>query len=210
MKHEWRKDEKALYLPGGQPVLVDVPAMQYAAVSGAGTPGTDAYAVRVGVLYTVTYLIKMMPKAGVTPQGYAPYTPYPLEGVYRLEGEWAPGTPLNKDALVYDLMIRQPDFVTVEVFAAALEIAAKKKAPGLDMVRLIKAPATACVQLLHTGSYDDEAASFARMDAFARERGLVRTDARHREIYLNDPRKTAPEKLRTVLRYDVRAAPADN
>ncbi len=206
MQHEWRKSEKDLYLPGKKPVLIDTPPMRYITISGEGKPGTDAYAMRIGVLYALAFTIKMMPKSGFTPEGYQPYSVYPLEGVYTLAGEWAQDTPLNKDALVYDLMIRQPDFVDDALFAFAVTSAAKKKTPGLELARLITDPQATCVQMLHIGSYDDEPASFAQMDAFTREKGLARTDTLHREIYITNPLRTAPEKLRTVLRYAVRQA----
>jgi hypothetical protein len=99
-------------------------------------------------------------------------------------------------------MIRQPDFVDAEFAGLILErAAAKKPSPLYSQVRFERIEEGGCVQMLHLGSYDDEPASFAAMEAFAAARGLRRRSLRHREIYLSDPGRTAAEKLKTVLRF---------
>lgn len=207
MKEDWRKTEKALYAPGKTPGLVDVPAQRFIAIDGVGDPNGDDFSDRVGVLYALSYTIKMMPKSGVTPEGYEEYSMFPLEGVWDLQGPWLAGTPLDKSALKYTIMIRQPAFVTDALFAFAQETAIKKKKlPLLGEAALITMTDGLSVQMLHIGPYDDEPASFALMDAFAQDNGLNRIETAHREIYMGDPRKGAPEKRRTILRYRVAQA----
>jgi len=111
---------------------------------------------------------------------------------------------LDKDALVFNLMIRQPDFVTNAYASDVIEQVKKKKPHSLlDKVRFETIDEENCVQLLHLGSYDNEAQSFATMEAFAESEGLVRKYKTHREIYLSDARKTVTEKLKTILRFQV-------
>lgn len=204
MKYEWRKQEKSLYLPKSIPELVTVPSQQFLMIDGKGNPNDADFSERVGVLYSLAYAIRMMPKKGYTPEGYFEYTVYPLEGLWDLTDEGKQQSALNKDELVYTIMIRQPDFVTDEVFKQALEITLKKKPhPLLDEVRFETMEDGPSVQLLHLGSYDTESESFAKMKAFIKDNGYQIKSLRHREIYISDPRKTALEKLKTVLRYQV-------
>ncbi|WP_331436827.1 GyrI-like domain-containing protein [Gordoniibacillus kamchatkensis] len=99
-------------------------------------------------------------------------------------------------------MIRQPDFLTEQWFERFLEHAKKKKPnPFLEHVRFEHVEEGLCCQMMHIGSFDDEPKSFARMEAFCAENGYSRASKIHREIYLTDPRKTKPEKLKTVLRF---------
>lgn len=206
-KYDWKKTDKALYQPGKTPVLIDVPTHRFLVIDGAGNPNGDAFERCVGALYTVYYGIRMLPKQGPAPEGFMAYDRFPLEGIWTAT-HWDENAPLDKEALVYRLMLRQPDFVTADVFAQARDKAILKK-PELPIADVTLEDITdgLSVQLLHIGSYDDEPASFARMDAFARDNGLVRADmAHHREIYLSDPRKGEPAKQRTILRYSVRRA----
>lgn len=204
MQHEWQKQEKALYLPGKTPALIEIPAMRFITIQGAGNPNEEPFSHRVGALYALTFTIRMMPKKGITPEGYAETKPYPLEGVWDLTVPWDEKAPLNKDALQYTLMIRQPSFVTPEVFSLAMDMAKKKKdQPLLEAAAFETLAEGLCVQTLHEGPYDDEPASFARLNAYMDAHGLRRVNTTHREIYLKDPRKTKPENMRTVLRYQV-------
>jgi hypothetical protein len=206
MKHEWRKHEKAFYLPKPEPTRIDIPAFRFFTLAGTGNPNSDHFAEYIGVLYSLAYAVKMSPKKGLAPAGYFDYTVYPLEGVWDLseEGRQNYTGTLDKDQLVFRLMIRQPDFVDA-AFAERMIAATRKKKPHelLDHVRFEIIEEGTCVQMLHRGSYDSEPASFARMEEFATEAGWTRVSKQHREIYLNDARKTAPEKLRTVLRFRV-------
>ncbi|HYF75138.1 MAG TPA: GyrI-like domain-containing protein [Candidatus Nitrosocosmicus sp.] len=202
MKYEWKKQAKELYLPKNQPEVVMVPPMKFFMLDGRGNPNSEEFAEAVGVLYSLAYAVKMMPKRGVTPEGYFEYTVFPLEGVWDLAPEARGLEKLDKDSLIYTIMIRQPDFVTDEVAKAALESVKKKdKSPMVERVRFESLEEGLCVQMLHSGHYDSEPASFAIMEEFCSGNNLKRVSKTHREIYLSDARKTAAEKLQTVLRF---------
>ncbi|MGD1892760.1 MAG: GyrI-like domain-containing protein [Cyclobacteriaceae bacterium] len=206
MKHEWRKQEKQYYAPQQKPEQVTVPPFKFFTIRGEGNPNDTAFGEYVSVLYALSYAVKMSPKQGIAPDSYFEYTVYPLEGIWDLKEE-AKGKftgTLNKDDLSFHLMIRQPDFVDLAFADLILERTKKKKPHALlDEVRFEEIEDGHCVQMLHRGSYDDEPASFAEMEAFAKEQGLERKSKTHREIYLSDARKVAPEKLKTVLRFGV-------
>lgn len=204
MKHEWRKHEKSLYLPKATPDLVEVPAQKFFMINGQGNPNGEEFAERVKVLYSMAYAVRMMPKGGVTPPGYVEYTVYPLEGVWSLTEKGRKLKELNKDEFLYTIMIRQPEFVTKEVAQMALEKVMKKNPhPFLEQVYFQTSEESLNIQMLHIGPYDEEPKSFAKMGEFAQKNNLLRIEKEHREIYLSDARKAAPEKLKTVLRYRV-------
>ena len=128
----------------------------------------------------------------------------PLEGIWDLTEEGRKQEVLNKDELVYTIMIRQPEFVTEEIVMKSMEIVKKKKPhPLLDKVIFETIGDGLSVQMLHIGPYDDEPRTFAIMKEYCQENKLVLKTKVHREIYLSDFRKTKPEKLKTVLRYMV-------
>ena len=112
MKYEWKKHEKALYLPKAVPAPVTVPEHAFFMIRGEGNPNGEAFLEAIGVLYALSYAVKMLPKKGDAPEGYYEYAVFPLEGVWDTAEPMLPGEALNKDALRYTLMIRQPDFVT--------------------------------------------------------------------------------------------------
>ncbi len=205
MKYEWRKQEKNLYLPKQEPELITVPEQKFLMIQGKGNPNSEEFGEKIGVLYSLSYAIKMMPKQGHTPEGYFEYTVYPLEGIWDLTEKGRQLDHLNKDELVYNIMIRQPDFVTKEIVDRAFETTKKKKPhPLLDDVIFKTMEDGLSVQILHQGSYDDEPQSFAKMNEFINANNLEKTFMQHREIYLSDARKVEPEKLKTVLRYMVK------
>lgn len=206
-KHVWRKEEKDIYLPGTKPVIINIPTFKYFSVDGAGDPNSGVMQDHMGALYSLSYGVSMSYKKGMEPKGFYNYTVYPLEGVWDLSDEakkvfdegW------SKDDLVFSLMIRQPDFVTQEFFDKIREWTKEKKPNRmLDETKLIEITEGRCCQMMHIGSYDDEKKSFDLMDEFCKEQGLRRTSKKHREIYLSDPRRTEPAKLRTVLRFKVK------
>lgn len=207
MKYEWKKQDKGLYLPKEQPEALTVPSMKFFMLEGRGNPNGGEFAEAVGVLYSLAYAVKMLPKKGVTPEGYFEYTVFPLEGVWDLAPEARALDKLDKDSLIYTIMIRQPDFVTEEVARTALDsVARKTKHPMLSRASFGSLEEGLCVQMLHTGPYDSEPLSFERMEEFCKAKGLERVSKIHREIYLSDARKTSAEKLKTVLRFRVREA----
>lgn len=206
MKHEWRKKEKAIYLPKNKPEIIDVPQFKYFTIEGEGNPNDDFFAEYIGVLYSLSYGVKMSYKKGIEPSGYFDYTVYPLEGIWDINDEAKKhfsGT-INKDDLVFKLMIRQPDFVDVEFANKIMDlIKVKKPHDLLDKVKFEEIVEGSCIQMLHLGNYDSEPESFKLMEAYALEQKLRRLSMVHKEIYLTDARRVAPEKLKTVLRFQV-------
>ena len=202
-KYEWRKTEKDFYLANAAPAVIDVPPMNYFVVDGAGSPADEEFQAVVGLLYTLSYTIRMMPKSGWTPPDYQEYTVFPLEGLWRMDSDaWKPGCVLDKSKLQYRLMIRQPWFVTDEVVERARTSALKKvSAELLDRASFETLTDGLSVQMLHVGPYDTEPETFAAMNEFMAAHGLSRPEQVHREIYLSDPRRVAPEKNRTTLRF---------
>ncbi|GAA0714293.1 GyrI-like domain-containing protein [Paraclostridium ghonii] len=204
MKHEWRKREKEYYIPKEKPQLVEIPKFKFFTLKGRGNPNTEAFKECIGVLYSLSYAIRMMPKNGITPDGYFEYTVYPLEGIWDLTEQGRLNETLNKDELIYKLMIRQPDFVTEEIVKMAMEIVKKKKYhPLLEKVEFESIKDGLSVQMLHVGPYDDEPRTFSSMKDFCIENNLEIKTLAHKEIYLSDFRKTEASKLKTVLRYSV-------
>lgn len=206
MKHEWRKKEKRFYLPKAKPECVDIPEFSFFTINGSGNPNSKGFAECIGLLYSLSYAVKMSPKKGIQPNGYFNYTVYPLEGIWDLKEEAKENFTgeINKNDLVYKLMIRQPDFVD-ETFAQNIIKLTKEKKPHklLDKVKFEPISDGKCVQMMHIGSYDNEPVSFKLMEDFTLDQGLKRKSKVHREIYLSDFRKTAPEKLKTTLRFHV-------
>lgn len=204
MKYEWRKKEKEYYIPKEKPQLVDIPEFKYFTLKGKGNPNSEAFKECIGVLYSLSYAIRMMPKNGITPEGYFEYTVYPLEGIWDLSEKGRLEQTLNKDELIYKLMIRQPNFVNEEIVNMAMEIVKKKKYhPLLEKVEFESIKEGLSVQMLHVGPYDDEPRTFSVMKSFCNENNLHIKTLAHKEIYLSDFRKTEASKLKTVLRYSV-------
>lgn len=204
---DFKKTQKDLYLPKTAPDMVEVPEMRFIMVDGSGNPNTsEDYKTALELLYGLSYTIKMSKLSGSVPEGYFDYVVPPLEGLWWLSDNVAVDFS-QKDKFCWTSMIRQPDFVTPQVIEAAKE-ALKKKKPALELsaVRLERWAEGICAQVMHVGSYDDEPATIERLERFIAESGY-RTDLsdtrRHHEIYLNDPNKTAPDKLKTVIRLPI-------
>ena len=206
MKHDWKKEEKLYYLPGTNPSLVTIPPVRFFSVKGEGNPNDESFGEYISVLYSLPYAVKMSPKKGLAPSGYSEYSVYPLEGIWDIseEAKKKKMETLDKNALVFNLMIRQPGFITDSYAQKIIEMTSKKKPhPLLEKVRFETINEGECVQMLHIGSYDSEPASFKKMEDFCAANSLKRVSKIHREIYLSDARKTAPEKLKTILRFNV-------
>lgn len=204
MKHEWRKKEKGLYFTGTTPEVITVPEFQFLTIRGEGNPNSEAFTDYITALYSVSYAIKMtLKKQNKTTD----YTVYPLEGVWDINEEAKKtysGGNINKDDLVFQLMIRQPDFVSTEFYQEMLDLTKKKKPqPLLDQLQFEKIEEGLCVQMMHIGSYDTEDVTFKIMEAYAESQQLQRLSKVHREVYLSDFRKVVPEKLKTLLRFKV-------
>ncbi len=207
VKHEWRKHEKSIYLPKNKPEVIDVPTFNFITISGRGNPNSAEFSERVGALYSVAYSLKMgLKKSEPKPEGYYDFTVYPLEGVWDITDkakETFDGV-INKDDLVYTLMIRQPDFIDKALFEIAKkQVNNAKPSEYLSSISFERTTEGRCVQMLHLGPFEDEPVSFALMEEFAKSKGLTRLSKVHREIYLSDARRVSPEKYKTVLRFNV-------
>ncbi|PFH88603.1 GyrI-like domain-containing protein [Bacillus sp. AFS088145] len=203
-KLEWRKSLKEIYLPKSKPSKINIPTFKYITIEGKGNPNNELFKENIEALYSLAYAIKMLPKKGIVPEGYFDYTVFPLEGVWDLDEEGRKLDYLNKEHLLYKLMIRQPEFVTEDLTYIILDqLKQKKKNPLIANVKLESITEGLCVQTMHIGSYDDEPRTFKLMEEFCMANNLQRIQTTHKEIYISDARKTQPDKLKTVLRFQV-------
>lgn len=206
-KIDYKKEYKDLYLPKQKPVLIDVPEISFITVDGKGAPQSAEYQNAMQILYGLSFTIKMSKMSGNQPKDYFEYVVPPLEGLW-----WMNNQPFDlnrRDEWRWTSMIRQPEFVTPEVFEWAVsEIKIKKpEIAHIEKASFVTFTEGLCVQIMHIGPYSEEGASFEKIDRFIEENNLaedMNMNRKHHEIYLGDPRKTSPEKLRTVLRIPVR------
>lgn len=208
MAFDFKKEYKDLYQPGTKPAIIDVPEMNFIAVRGAGDPNEPEgeYKRAVGVLYAVAYTLKMSYKTERKISGFFEYVVPPLEGFWEQEG---PGTIDygRKSDFRWVSVIRLPEFVTRADFDWAVSMASAKKKLDCSTAEFMTTREGLCVQAMHTGPYDSEPETIARMDAYITELGYEGdfSEARlHHEIYLTDPRRVSPEKWRTVIRHPVK------
>jgi len=196
------KRHKDQYAARKTPILLTVDEGSYLTIDGRGAPGGPEFEDKIGALYAMAYTVKMTRKF----DGAQDYVICKLEAVWWLDDpdqsfETAPPETWN-----WKLMIRTPDFVAPdELERAATKLIEKGKTEQTRHVRLERLAEGRCVQMLHVGPYEEEGRSFTQMEAFARDQGLV-LHGRPHEVYLSDPRRVAPEKLKTILRHPVREA----
>lgn len=207
MAFDFKKEYKEFYLPPVTPTLVDVPPANYIAVRGIGNPNDEGseYKDSIGLLYGIAFTIKMSKKGGRQIEGYFDYVVPPLEGLW-----WSENGEVNyahKEAFHFISMIRLPEFVTRADFDWAVAEATRKKKTDFSKVEFFHYEEGRCVQCMHIGPFDSEPITIGKMKAFAEQQGLsiaIDDVSRHHEIYLSDPRKTAADKLKTVIRYPVK------
>lgn len=209
-KLDYKKEYKDLYLPKKKPMLIDVPEMLFIQVSGEGDPNTSkSYEQAMEILYGLSFTIKMSKMSGRQPEGYFEYVVPPLEGLWETDEGGFDGRHItDKSRFRWISMIRQPEFVTEEVFEWAKKELSKKK-PEIDFstTRFVAYTEGLCAQVMHVGPYDEEPATIELLENFILQEGYQNDigDGRlHHEIYLGDPRRTKPENLRTVLRHPVK------
>jgi len=203
MKKEWRKQEKELYLPKNKPCVIDIPEITFVTIKGVGNPNSEEFGKKVEALYSFSYKLRMLFKWDNPPDGYYEYTVYPLEGIWDIadKSKHVEGA-LDKDNLAYEIMIRQPEFITEELFDRAIEVVSKKSPnPHNNSLEMKTMKDGLCIQMMHLGPYDTESETFAVMEEYAADNGYKRIGKNHREIYITDPRKIVPEKMKTVLRF---------
>ena len=202
MKYEWKKNEKYLYGVKQKPQLIEVPSAYYIMIKGEGNPNESDFSNRVSALYSLAYGIKMLFKNMEKEElEYSDFIVFPLEGIW----EKSDDEEFDKNKLKYTIMIKQPYFITKEIFELAFEKVKKKKPNELyDEVSFDCIESKKAIQILHIGSFDTEIESFEKLDNFANEMNLERSEKLHTEIYLNNKNRTAEDKLKTILRYTVK------
>jgi hypothetical protein len=200
IKIDLKKEWKHLYNPSNkEPVIVDVPSMNFLMLDGHGDPNTSqTFQDAMSTLYPLAYGLKF----AVKKTQEIDYKVMPPEGLW-----WVPDmaefSPDRKDDWLWTLMIMQPVYVTSQlVEEIRAQVVKKKNPPLIDEVRFEPYYEGAAVQLMHIGPYADEAPNITRMHAFAKEHGYQLT-GKHHEIYLSDVNRTAPERLKTILRQPI-------
>lgn len=209
MTFDYKKEYKDLYQPPATPTFINVDPINYVAVKGKGNPNEKdgAYQQAMQLLYGISFTIKMSPKAGFNLKGYFPYVVPPLEGFWNVSQNGKLFDPSQKDELIWLSCIRLPDFVTPEIFRWAKEEAERKKNISFEKAAFITKHEGFCVQSMHRGPYDEEPKTIDAMQTFANEQGYTFDENKerwHHEIYLSDPRRVAPERLKTVIRIPIR------
>ena len=202
MKYEWKKNEKNLYGVKQKPQFIEVPTAYYIMIKGEGNPNESDFSNRVSALYSLAYGIKMLFKNMEKEElEYSDFTVFPLEGIW----EKSDDEEFDKNKLKYTIMIKQPYFITKEIFELAFEKVKNKNPNELyDEVSFDCIESKKAIQILHIGSFDTEIESFEKLDNFANEMNLERSEKLHTEIYLNNKNRTAEDKLKTILRYNVK------
>lgn len=206
VKIDLKKEEKALYNPSKKDFsLIEVPEMTFLSARGQGSPDGGSFGSAVEALFAISYGLKFMSKG----EPGIDYVVMPLEGLW-----WAENMAVflpeeqDKEQWLWKAMIRQPNHISAEMFKEAVErTRAKKKALGwLDQVHFETLYEGLSVQIMHIGPFSEEGPTIHRLhNEFLPENGLVE-NGRHHEIYLSNIQRTAPEKLRTVLRQPVKRA----
>ena len=208
MAFDFKKEYKEFYLPKEKPEIINIPKMNYIGVKGKGNPNEEdgEYAKAVGVLFAIAYTLKMSYKGSRKIEGFFEYVVPPLEGFWWQEG--IHGVDYScKETFNWISIIRLPEFITQGDFDWAVEEASKKKKMDCSLAKFWSIDEGLCVQVMHFGPFDDEPATVMKMDEYILENGYENdfSDVRlHHEIYLSDPRKTAPEKCKTVIRHPIK------
>ncbi|MFU8771064.1 MAG: GyrI-like domain-containing protein [Anaerolineales bacterium] len=207
-KIDLKQDLKHLYAPSAKQIeIVDVPEFQFAMIDGQIEPGLEpntspSFQQAIEAIYGIAYTLKFMSKQ--REQDPIDYTVMALEGLWDVEeGEF----DINrKDNWLWTLMIMQPKHIDEDMFAQARQHLQKKKDnPAIEKLRLERFHEGLSIQTMHIGPYSEEPATVVRMESYARENGYVMRGCHH-EIYLGDPRRAQPEKLKTILRHPVNEA----
>jgi hypothetical protein len=201
-KIDFKKELKNLYQPSAKEFqVVDVPPMNFLMIDGHGDPNTaQAYRDAIEALYGAAYRLKFTSKK----EAGKDYVVPPLEGLWWAEDMETFTSQQDKSAWDWIMMIMQPEWITPAMVEGAMqEVGKAKSLPALSKLRLEAYHEGLAVQILYVGSYDAEGPTIARMHAHAVENGYELA-GKHHEIYLSDPRRAAPEKLKTVIRQPIR------
>ncbi|PHU39429.1 transcriptional regulator [Pseudobutyrivibrio ruminis] len=208
MAFDFKKEYKEYYMPKNTPEIINVPKANYLAVRGKGDPNEEdgAYQKAISILYAVAYTLKMSYKTDYKIEGFFEYVVPPLEGFW-WQDSFDGIDYTDKSTFNWISVIRLPDFVSEKDFQWAVGTATKKKKMDCSSCEYLTIDEGLCVQIMHSGAFDDEPATVALMDSYLAENGYINdfTETRlHHEIYLSDARKIAPEKWKTVIRHPIR------
>lgn len=208
MVFDYKKEYKEFYAPPKVPTIIDIPPMNYLAVRGKGNPNEEngEYSGALNLLYTIAYTLKMSQKSDYKIEGFFEYVVPPLEGFWWQDG--IKGVDYsNKETFCWISVIRLPDFITKKDFDWAINKATIKKKIDFSSVEFFTYNEDLCVQCKHIGPYDNEPETVRLMEKHAKEQGYIidiSNERHHHEIYLSDPRKTAPDNLKTVIRHPIK------
>jgi len=193
------KGHKDQYVQARKPVLLTIPPVWYLTIEGRGEPESQAFTSRVGTLYNVAFTIKMTRKLA----GKGDYKVCGLEALWWAEDKSRCFLDVPRGKWCWKVLIRTPESITkADLSDAHAALAKKGKGPEVAQVRLESMEEGLCVQMLHVGPFADEPATLAEMERFADKNGLEFTGPHH-ELYLSDPRRTPPQRLKTILRMPV-------
>lgn len=212
-KFDFKKEYKDLYFPKTKPILIDVPNMKFIMVRGKGNPNREngEYQEALSILYGLSFTIKMSKMGENKIDGYFEYVVPPLEGLWWNKDEENVDYQ-HKENFEWISMIRQPEFVTEDVFKWACNEVREKKGIDVSKAEFNEYTEGLCVQIMHLGPYDDEPKTIKEIEKYITDNNLKNDIGRslengkmrrHHEIYLSDPRRTLPEKLKTVIRIPV-------
>ncbi|HIH43882.1 MAG TPA: hypothetical protein HA257_01990 [Candidatus Methanoperedenaceae archaeon] len=202
VKIDMKKEFRNLYTaPAKEAVIVDVPEMNFVMIDGAGDPNTSVHFQHAAeALYGISYTLKFMVKKG---RKGIDYMVMPLEGLWYAD-DMAAFREGNKDQWKWTLMIMQPEYVTEDLLAEALaQVGKKKDLPALAGARFERLHEGLSAQVMHIGPYSAEATTIEKLHAFIQEKGYE-IGGKHHEIYLSDPRRSAPEKIKTIIRQPIK------
>ena len=206
---DFKKEYREFYLPASKPSIIEVPSANYLAVYGHGDPNEEngEYKQSIEMLYGIAYTLKMSYKTAYKIQGFYEYVVPPLEGFWWQDDSYSSIDYRRKSDLNFISVIRLPEFISKEDVEWAKKEATVKKKKDFSRVQFLNVNEGICVQCMHVGSYDEEPSTVNRMHEFMTENGYVldiSNERRHHEIYLSDPRKSTPEKMKTVIRHPVK------
>lgn len=208
MAFDLKKEFKEYYQPKNKPEIVNIPSINYLAVRGSGDPNdeTGDYKKALESLYAVAYTLRMSYKTDYKINGFYEYIVPPLEGFW-----WQDGTDgvnyADKTSFNWISVIRLPDFISGKDIEWAVMTATKKKKTDCSQVKFLTVNEGLCVQIMHIGPYDNESVTVKLMDDYLAQNGYendLNSERMHHEIYLSDPRKCLPEKMKTVIRHPVK------
>ena len=205
---DYKKEYKDLYSPKNEPMEINIPEMIFVAIEGKGNPNdkNGEYQKALETIYGIQYTIKMSKKGDNIPNGYFDYVVPPLEGLWWTDkGETFPIK--DKSKFNWISMVRLPEYVTKDVFEWACAEANRKKKIDTQKAKYLKLKEGLCVQIMHIGAFDDEPKTIKFMEEYIVKNNFVNDigpKRRHHEIYLSDPRKIEPNKMKTIIRIPIK------